>query len=103
MDRNIEDVMEHFCYLPKQSTANAQDIPFFLSTRLESPSTEETKASKIASEKDQEIIRMMSSTMAPNGGSGGGGGEGDSTQLLAQYETRAAQLAAEYEETMVRF
>ena len=87
MDRNIEDVMEHFCYLPKQSTANAQDIPFFLSTRLESPPTDETAASKAAAEKDKEI--MMTA--------------GDPTQLLAQYETRAAQLAAEYEETMVRF
>ena len=83
MDRNIEDVMEHFCYLPKQSTANAQDIPFFLSTRLETPAAEETSASKAASEKEKEA--------------------GDPTQLLAQYENRAAQLAAEYEENMVRF
>ena len=33
MDQSIEDVMEHFVYLPKQSTANAQDVPFFLSTK----------------------------------------------------------------------
>ena len=81
MDRNIEDVMEHFCYLPKQSTANAQDIPFFLSTRLETQPTDES-ASKSA-EKEKET--------------------GDPTQLLAQYENRAAQLASEYEESMVRF
>ncbi|CAB9502668.1 expressed unknown protein [Seminavis robusta] len=81
MDRNIEDVMEHFCYLPKQCTANAQDIPFFLSTRLETPATEETTSSKAASEKEA----------------------GNPTQLLAQYENRAAQLASEYEDQMVRF
>jgi hypothetical protein len=83
MDRNIEDVMEHFCYLPKQSPANAQDIPFFLSTRLETPAMEESAATKAAAEKEKEA--------------------GDPTQLLAQYENRAAQLAAEYEENMVRF
>ena len=83
MDRNIEDVMAHFCYLPKQSTANAQDIPFFLSTRLETPATEETTTSKAAAEKEK--------------------GTEDPTKLLAQYENRAAQLAAEYEENMVRF
>lgn len=91
MDRNIEDVMEHFCYLPKKSTANAQDIPFFLSTRLESPPTDETAASRAAAEKDKEVMANTN------------GGAGDPTQLLAQYETRAAQLAAEYEENMVRF
>ena len=83
MDRNIEDVMEHFCYLPKQCTANAQDIPFFLSTRLETPATEETAATKAAQEKEK--------------------GADEPTKLLAQYENRAAQLAAEYEENMVRF
>ena len=96
MDRNIEDVMEHFCYLPKQSTANAQDIPFFLSTRLESPPTDETAASKAAAEKD----KMM--TFA-NNNNNNNNTNGDPTQLLAQYETRAAQLATEYEENMVRF
>ena len=83
MDRNIEDVMEHFVYLPKQSTANAQDIPFFLSTRLETPATDETTSSKAANDKEKE--------------------SGNPTQLLAQYENRAAQLATEYEENMVRF
>ena len=83
MDRNIEDVMEHFCYLPKQSPANAQDIPFFLSTRLETPAMEESAATKAAAEKEKDA--------------------GDPIQLLAKYENRAAQLAAEYEENMVRF
>lgn len=83
MDRNIEDVLEHFCYLPKQSTANAQDIPFFLSTRLESAPADETETTKAAAEKEKEA--------------------GDPTQLLAQYENRAARLAQEYEENMVRF
>ena len=83
MDRNIEDVMEHFCYEPKKSPAQAQDIPFFLSTRLETPTAEDTEATKAAAEKEK--------------------GAEDPTKLLGQYENRAAQLATEYEENMVRF
>ena len=73
LDRSIDDVMEHFVYVPKQTTANPQDIPFFLSTRLE-PTQDTTEAIP-----------------------------GDPVQNLAKYEDRAAKLAAEYEENMVRF
>eukprot|EP00815_Leptocylindrus_aporus_P012264 CAMPEP_0116065650 /NCGR_PEP_ID=MMETSP0322-20121206/9904_1 /TAXON_ID=163516 /ORGANISM="Leptocylindrus danicus var. apora, Strain B651" /LENGTH=146 /DNA_ID=CAMNT_0003552035 /DNA_START=43 /DNA_END=483 /DNA_ORIENTATION=+ len=34
LDNNIEDVLEHFCYLPKRVTANPGDIPLFLSSKL---------------------------------------------------------------------
>jgi len=34
LDRGIDDVLEHFVYEPKKCTANPQDIPTFLSTRL---------------------------------------------------------------------
>jgi len=87
MDRNIEDVMEHFCYLPKQSTANAQDIPFFLSTRLEQSNVAAaiaTEASEAQQKEDEDAGK-------------------DAAQLLSEYEERAAKLAADYEESMVRF
>lgn len=82
LDRNIDDVMEHFVYVPKQATANPQDIPFFLSTRLESPAdteqgTDESKNAKAF--------------------------KGDPVQQLIEYEKNAAKLVAQYEENMVRY
>lgn len=86
MNNNIEDVMEHFCYLPKKSTANANDIPFFLSTRLETPAVASTSiSSEDKTTKTQEKE------------------DGDPVKVLAQYEKRAANLAAEYEAKMIRF
>lgn len=80
LDRSIEDILEHFVYLPKQSTANPQDIPFFLSTRLSDANAEV---------KDSEETHLF--------------GDEDPPQVVARYENRAAELAAEYEENMVRF
>lgn len=74
--------MEHFVYQPKQSTANAQDIPFFLSTRLE------TSAPEDAIKEDDDAGLVI---------------QGDPVQVLATYENRAAALAQEYEDEMVRF
>jgi hypothetical protein len=81
MDKSIEDVLEHFVYLPKQSTANAQDIPFFLSTRLEAPTTDEGQS-----------ISEPSLVQGEN-----------PVQVLSKYEMRAAQLAQEFDDEMVRF
>lgn len=78
MDKSIADLLEHFVYLPRQATANAQDIPFFLSTRLETAGEETGSA---------EEERSMA----------------DAVQQLAKFESSAARLAAEYEENMVRF
>lgn len=84
LDRSIDDVMEHFVYLPKKATANPQDIPFFLSTRLESSAT------TVASDSS-----VKASTLPPI--------EGDAVQLLAIYENMAARLATDYEENIIRF
>jgi hypothetical protein len=88
LDRSIEDLFEHFVYVPKKSTANPQDIPFFLSTRLEE-----------------------SASINPSDPFGGMDDEyegndktlRDPVQVLSRYENTAAQLAAEYEENMTRF
>ena len=34
LDRSIDPSLDHFVYQPRKSPVNAQDIPFFLSTRL---------------------------------------------------------------------
>jgi hypothetical protein len=89
IDKSIEDVMEHFVYLPKQATANAQDIPFFLSTRLDMAASEEAASSSSSSSKGTTEEEFSI--------------KGDPVKVLANYENRAAELAHEYEENMVRF
>jgi len=84
LDRSIDDVLEHFVYVPKQSPANPQDIPFFLSTRLAPPQDDKEQTLKGGEEEEEE--------------------QGDGAlQILTKYENRAAQIANEYEEDMVRF
>ena len=83
MDKCIEDVSEHFVYLPKKSTVNAQDIPFFLSTRLEVAASEESL---------QQSTGEIAITLGD-----------DPIQVLSKYESRAAQLVQEYENDMTRF
>jgi hypothetical protein len=82
MDKKIDDVLEHFVYVPKKSTANPQDIPFFLSTRLETPASD----SHGKEDKDEPTSFV-----------------GDPVLQLSTYENNAARLAAEYEDNMVRF
>jgi hypothetical protein len=83
LDNSIDDVLEHFVYLPKQSTANPQDIPFFLSTRLVEPNTTSGDETPMDNE-------VMTQTVDP-------------VQMLIKYENRATQLANEYAENMIRF
>lgn len=90
MDKSIEDVMEHFVYLPRQSTANAQDVPFFLSTRLDATSADDARTSKTKSKQTQEQQDALVI-------------QGDPVDVLSKYERRAAELAREYEDDMDRF
>jgi hypothetical protein len=80
LNNSIDDIMEHFVYVPKRATANPQDIPFFLSTRLETPSTT----------KDVDEIDATEDTSR-------------AVQHLLEYEKHAAQMVEQYEEKMVRF
>lgn len=93
MDRSIDDVWEHFVYLPKQATANPGDIPFFLSTRLEFVTASEEKKTNTGSNNQGENSGLGGMELLPS----------DPALALSQFETDAAQLAAEYEEIMVRF
>jgi hypothetical protein len=81
MDRNIEDVLDHFVYVPKKCTANAQDIPFFLSTRLPVDSNNEHAAVDDTLDDQVEV----------------------SVEKLAKFEKNGARIAAEFEGKMTRF
>lgn len=101
LDRSIDDVLEHFVYVPRQSPVNPQDIPFFLSTRLgdnTGPTNEDDnnqkKVKQGKTEEDDDKKNMEEEEELQLG---------DALKLLSKYETRAAQIAAEYEENMVRF
>lgn len=93
MDKSIHDVMEHFVYQPRKATANPQDIPFFLSTRVE----DEAAASggsgdgKAASGETPVAAFSLDTTTT------------DPVEHLMRYEKLAAELATEYEAQMVRF
>lgn len=88
MDRSIDDMMEHFVYVPLKATANAQDVPFFLSTRLETVADSSGSDSNIGEESStMEFLK----------------GIRDPVQHLARYEKQAADAASEYEQGMVRF
>mmetsp|Transcript_33720 Transcript_33720/g.36339 ORF Transcript_33720/g.36339 Transcript_33720/m.36339 type:complete len:147 (-) Transcript_33720:44-484(-) len=94
LDNSIEDVMEHFVYLPKRATANPQDIPFFLSTKLDSSTSDDritssTKKSLSKKKKNTTVYELIAL--------------GDHVQVLSKYENKVAKLAQEYEENMVRF
>lgn len=103
MNASIDDVMEHFVYLPKKATANPQDVPFFLSTRLE----DETGAAAAASAADEKIedigggaaAAAVDSSIPPFALTT----DDDPVELLTAYEKRAARMAAEFEQKMVRF
>ena len=71
----IPDVGEHFVYVPLKATANPQDIPFFLSTKVVEP---EGMSSSSEEEDDQDPI-----------------------QRLANFEAAVAQLTKAYPD--VRF
>jgi len=67
--------LEHFVYLPKKATANAQDIPFFLSTRL--------------AEEEETVTRDKPVE--------------DPVKTLNEVEDLTAKLASDFEESMVRY
>eukprot|EP00559_Dactyliosolen_fragilissimus_P005966 CAMPEP_0184863454 /NCGR_PEP_ID=MMETSP0580-20130426/11258_1 /TAXON_ID=1118495 /ORGANISM="Dactyliosolen fragilissimus" /LENGTH=112 /DNA_ID=CAMNT_0027361805 /DNA_START=183 /DNA_END=521 /DNA_ORIENTATION=- len=106
LDDEIKDLMEHFVYQPKKATANAQDIPFFLSTRLGSNDdkihdedvgdTDLDVKGGVGSDtrlKDHQSHCFDSLQLSMD----------DRAKVLQRYENRAAVLANEYEEQMIRF
>lgn len=96
LDQAIQDAAEHFVYVPKKSTINPQDIAFFLSTRFVAAAGED------ANDENNEGGTVAANVGVDNGESDMFGGD-DPAKRLRRYETKTAELAAEFEEGMVRF
>ncbi|KAL7527860.1 hypothetical protein ACHAXR_002168 [Thalassiosira sp. AJA248-18] len=94
LDQGIEDASEHFVYVPKKCTVNAQDMAFFLSTRLVTAAGGETNKEGGAVNGDDDVGKSSSSQYF--------GGEEPATRLR-RYEGQVAELASEFEDGMVRF
>jgi len=75
-------------YVPKKCTVNAQDISFFLSTRLVTATGDDKTDRKCADENDPESQNF--------------GGEQPSNRLR-RYESEAKDIANEFENSLVRF
>lgn len=86
LDNSIDDIMNHFVYEPRKSTANPQDIPLFLSVRL-------VDESKRENEKDEKEAV----------GGKDGDASSDPVEVLNEYEKRAAIMANKFAESMVRY
>uniref|UniRef100_A0A7S2LT75 Uncharacterized protein n=1 Tax=Leptocylindrus danicus TaxID=163516 RepID=A0A7S2LT75_9STRA len=90
VDDGIEDLLEHFVYLPKKVTANPGDIPVFLSSKL-APipgmlgSTDDNTAKNIAKRKSTDEIKD------------------EPVKKLQRYENEVANLASMFENSIVRY
>jgi len=95
LDQGIEDSSEHFVYVPKKCTVNAQDVAFFLSTRLVTAAGGENSNGKEGGASGDDDVGGLSSSQYY-------GGEEPATRLR-RYEGQVADLASEFEDGMVRF
>ena len=75
-------------YVPKKCTVNAQDISFFLSTRLVTAAGDDKANREGADENDPESQNF--------------GGE-EPFNRLRRYESEAKDIAKEFENSLVRF
>lgn len=111
LDKCIEPVLEHFVYVPKKCTANPQDVPFFLSTRLTTDAQKQKADTAAASqgaankdgtkkeggeEEDNEMASATDVAMTETEIE-------DPVNALKEFENVAAELAADYENRMLRF
>ena len=102
LDRGIDDASEHFAYVPRRCLANAQDVAFFLSTRLVVAAPSSSSSSSSGERDDGEGNDGKRND--DDGGDGSGrGGEEPAAARLRRYERRAAELASEFEGGMIRF
>ena len=99
LDAGIDDASEHFVYVPKKCTINAQDMAFFLSTRLATAASagdSTTKKSKMEIDRKSEKISTLSSKRQYFGGE-------EPSKRLRRYEAQIDDLASEFENGIVRF
>lgn len=104
LDAGIEDASEHFVYVPKKCTVNAQDVAFFLSTRLATAAgagDNNNKKKNKFSDKADEHDKGGSSTSLSSKRQYYGGEE--PAKRLRRYESQIDELASEFENGIVRF
>ena len=95
LDKCIEPVLEHFVYVPKKCTANPQDIPFFLSTRL--TTTDASQQTVLSGSSDTKgidtdgIMEYGTATIE------------DPVNALRVFESTTAEVAADFESKTIRF
>lgn len=89
MDEVIEDVLEHFVYLPKKVTANPGDIPLFMS-------------SKLAPVSGMEVLDVSANEARKKSKMDHGQGK-DLIEKLDRYEKSVEKLANHFEEAIVRY
>mmetsp|Transcript_12029 Transcript_12029/g.23459 ORF Transcript_12029/g.23459 Transcript_12029/m.23459 type:complete len:180 (-) Transcript_12029:275-814(-) len=119
LDQGIEDASEHFVYVPRKCTVNAQDIAFFLSTRLATAASSEENSDDNNIDPNNnfneggENAALMGMDVMAMGGAGDVAARSSSSQhyfggeepakRLRRYESQVASLASEFEDGMVRF
>jgi hypothetical protein len=106
LDAGIEDASEHFVYVPKKCTVNAQDIAFFLSTRLAVAASGDNKKKRKNNNnredgKDGHGHELDSSSSLSSKTLYYGGEE--PAKRLRRYENQVHELASEFENGIVRF
>lgn len=97
LDAGIEDASEHFVYVPKKCTMNAQDMAFFLSTRLATAAGGDNN--KMSAKEDGQECGCSSSSSSKRQYYGGE----EPAKRLRRYESQIDELASEFENGIVRF
>ena len=92
LDDGIEDVFEHFVYLPKKVTANPSDIPLFLSSKLAPVPGMDGSTSEVGSKTSMKQKRNDANDK-----------DEDPVEKLQRYENNVAALAAKFEENIIRY
>jgi len=101
LDSGIEDASEHFVYVPKKCTMNAQDMAFFLSTRLATAAGGENNMKKNNNGATGDEHEGGSSSSSSSKRQYYGGEE--PAKRLRRYESQIDELASEFENGIVRF
>ena len=101
MDSGIEDSSEHFVYVPKKCTMNAQDLAFFLSTRLATAAGGDNKKKKNNNSDKGDAHEGVGSCSLSSKRQYYGGEE--PANRLRRYESQIDELASEFENGIIRF
>mmetsp|Transcript_39 Transcript_39/g.96 ORF Transcript_39/g.96 Transcript_39/m.96 type:complete len:161 (-) Transcript_39:462-944(-) len=102
LDAGIEDASEHFVYVPKKCTMNAQDMAFFLSTRLATAAGGDNNNMKKNNNSTPGGAHEDGSSSSSSSKRQYYGGEAPAKRLRL-YESQIDELASEFENGIVRF